>query len=100
MTDTVEVNIFKDDNSVIHFKKPYIEYSSKGKVCFLTGASEVKQIKDLLPDILKQLGLRQLSFMKDLSENLRKEETKEEAPELVDFEEVCNNDYANDVSKN
>jgi hypothetical protein len=37
-----EVNIFKDDNSVLHFKKPTIEYSHKEKVTFLTGSFEKK----------------------------------------------------------
>ena len=32
----------------------------------VTGASESKEIKDLLPDILKQVGPQQYSFLKDL----------------------------------
>ncbi len=96
MTDTVEVNIFKDDNTVIHFKKPSLEYSIKEKVSFLTGPSEVKHIKDLLPNIIKQLGPKQFSFMKDFAETLKKADKKdekaEEAPELVDFEEVSKKD--------
>jgi hypothetical protein len=83
---------------VLHFKKPSLEYSVKEKVIFLTGAAEVKHIKDLLPNILKQLGPKQFSFMKDYAESLKKTtETKEnkidEAPELVeDFEEVSKKD--------
>ena len=96
LTDTVEVNMFKDDNTVIHFKKPSLEYSIKEKVSFLTGASEVKHIKDLLPNIIKQLGPKQFSFMKDFAETLRsgdkQEEKPEEAPELVDFEEISKKD--------
>ena len=42
--ETQEVNIFKDDNTVIHFKKPTLEYSHKEKVTFITGPSEVKSI--------------------------------------------------------
>lgn len=88
--------MFKDDNTVIHFKKPSLEYSIKEKVSFLTGPSEVKHIKDLLPNIIKQLGPKQFSFMKDFAETLRKgdkiDEKPEEAPELVDFEEVSKKD--------
>ena len=95
LNDTVEVNMFKDDNTVIHFKKPNLEYSLKEKVSFLTGQSEIKHIKDLLPNIIKQLGPKQFSFMKDFAETLKKSEPKagktEEAPELVDFEEVSKN---------
>ena len=96
LTDTVEVNIFRDDNTVIHFKKPNLEYSIKEKVSFLTGFSEVKHIKDLLPNIIKQLGPKQFSFMKDFAETLKNAQPKtdkpEEAPELVDFEEVSKKD--------
>ena len=42
LSDTTEINIFKDDSSVLHFKKPKVEYSPKEKVTFVTGASEVK----------------------------------------------------------
>ncbi len=97
LNDIQEVNIFKDDNSVIHFKKPAFEYSAKEKVSFLTGTAENKHIKDLLPNILKQLGPKQFGFMKDFAETLKKQEKKEdkidEAPELVeDFEEVSKKD--------
>lgn len=44
LTDTQEVNIFKDDNTVLHFKKPVVEYSMKEKCTFVTGTPEVKSI--------------------------------------------------------
>ena len=92
--ETAEVNVFKDDNSVLHFKKPKIEYSLKEKVTFLTGSGETKQIKDLLPNVLKQLGPKQFNFIKDYVEQLKgtnpsEPKKDEQAPELVeDFEEV------------
>ncbi len=63
---------------------------------FLGGAGENKHIKDLLPNILKQLGPKQFSFMKDFAETLKSQEKKDdkidEAPELIeDFEEVSKN---------
>lgn len=78
----------------MHFKKPTLEYSMKEKVSFLTGTMEVKHIKDLLPNILKQLGPKQLSFMKEYAEQLKDQNKKEEeAPELVeDFEAVSKNE--------
>lgn len=87
-----EINIFKDDNTVVHFKKPSLEYSFKEKVSFVSGTHEIKAIKDLLPGILKQLGPKQYEFVKDFANSLKnkkKSEKIEEAPELVeDFEEV------------
>lgn len=40
--DTAEINVFKDDNSVLHFKKPKVEYAVKDKVTFITGTAETK----------------------------------------------------------
>jgi hypothetical protein len=88
--------MFFDDNTVLHFKKPSLEYSLKEKVSFLSGQGEKKHIKDLLPNIIKQLGPKQFSFMKEYAETLKgtdkKEQKVEEAPELVDFEEVSKKD--------
>jgi nascent polypeptide-associated complex subunit beta len=97
LNETQEVNIFKDDNTVIHFKKPSLEYSLKEKVSFLSGPHEVKHIKDLLPNILKQLGPKQFGFMKEYADQLKGSKTEakkdEEAPELVEnFEEVSKKD--------
>jgi hypothetical protein len=94
INEVQEVNIFKDDNTVIHFKKPSLDYSFKEKVSFLSGLHEEKNIKDLLPTLIKQLGPKQFEFMKEYAETLKKKDIKksdktEEAPELVeDFEEV------------
>ena len=88
--ETAEINIFKDDNNVIHFKKPKLEYSAKEKVTFITGFPENKTIKDLLPGIIRQLGPKQLGFIKEYAETLKNNPAKqEEKPDLVeDFEEV------------
>lgn len=79
----------------MHFKKPSLEYSLKEKVSFLSGSHEIKHIKDLLPNILKQLGPKQFNFMRDYAEQLKgaKKDQPEEAPELVEnFEEVSKKD--------
>ena len=90
-----EINIFKDDNTVVHITKPNIDYSFKEKVCFISGAHENKNIKDYLPGILKQLGPKQFDFVKDFANSIKNKKNDKnkdknnEAPELVeDFEEV------------
>ena len=47
-------------------------------------------VKDLLPGILKQLGPKQLGFIKDYADSLKNtEKPTESVPDLVDdFEEV------------
>ena len=94
INEVSEINIFKDDNTVAQLKTPSLEYSFKEKVSFVSGVSETKNIKDILPGIIKQLGPKQFEFMKEYAETLKAKDKKktdkiEEAPELVeDFEEV------------
>ena len=94
INEVSEINIFKDDNNVVQLKKPTLEYSFKEKVSFVSGTSETKNIKDILPGIIKQLGPKQFEFVKEYAETLKSKDKKkgekiDEAPELVeDFEEV------------
>ena len=46
------------------------------------GNPETKTIKDLLPDIVQQLGPKQFAVLKDLVSSTGAE-TKEEVPDLV-----------------
>ena len=92
LNEITEVNIFKDDNTVIQFKKPTIEYSFKEKVCFVSGIHETKNLKEVFTSLLKQLGPKQLAFVREASEDIKNKEKEkiEEAPELVeDFETVA-----------
>lgn len=41
--ETAEINVFKDDNTVLHFRKPKIEYSVKERITFVTGTPEDKR---------------------------------------------------------
>ena len=94
LNEITEVNIFKDDNTVIQFKKPTIEYSFKEKVSFVSGVHETKNLKDVFTSVIKQLGPKQLAFVKDASEEIKnkdkEKEKNDEAPELVeDFDAVA-----------
>merc|ERR1711934_882853 len=51
LSDIDEVNMFKDDNTVIHFKKPIIQFSMRENLLVVTGTPESKQLKDMLPEI-------------------------------------------------
>ena len=89
LNEITEVNIFKDDNTVIQFKKPTLEYSFKEKVSFVSGIHETKNLKEVFTQLLKQLGPKQLAFVREASEGIKSKEKEkiEEAPELVeDFE--------------
>jgi len=52
----VEVNMFKDDNTVVHFKKPIIQFSVRENLMVVTGNPETKTLQEMLPEALKQFG--------------------------------------------
>merc|ERR1712139_191871 len=64
LQDIDEVNMFKDDHTVIHFRKPQTSFSVRENLLVVTGAPETKSLKEMMPDILKQVGPQQYQFLK------------------------------------
>merc|ERR1711917_218729 len=62
-----EVNMIKDDGSVIHFNNPKVQASLAANTFAVTGQSETKQITEMLPGILNQLGADSLTHLKRLA---------------------------------
>jgi nascent polypeptide-associated complex subunit beta len=61
-----EINFFRDDNTIMHFSRPEgIQFSNlayasiQNNTFIVSGEPETKTIKDLLPDIIQQLGPKQ-----------------------------------------
>lgn len=65
-----EVNMIKDDGSVIHFNNPKVQASLAANTFAVTGHAENKQITELLPGILNQLGAESLTHLKKLASNV------------------------------
>ncbi|PIO60882.1 NAC domain protein, partial [Teladorsagia circumcincta] len=65
-----EVNMIKDDGTVIHFNNPKVQASVPANTFSITGAGENKQITDMLPGILNQLGPESLTHLKKLANNV------------------------------
>lgn len=105
--------MFKDDNTVVHFKRPsskfhrltirdlnssiIVQFSVRENLMVVTGSPETKNLKDMMPEILKQVGPQQFSFLKDIMGNMgsvkegsKQEEDEDDVPELVgtNFEEA------------
>ena len=53
LQDIDEVNMFKDDHTVIHFRKPQTSFSVRENLLVVSGAPETKSLKEMMPDILK-----------------------------------------------
>jgi len=51
-----EVNMIKDDGTVIHFNNPKVQASLTANTFAVTGHAENKQLTEMIPGILAQLG--------------------------------------------
>ena len=65
-----EVNMFKEDGTVIHFNNPKVQASLAANTFAITGQSETKRITDMMPGILNQLRPENLEHLKSLASAL------------------------------
>lgn len=59
--------MIKEDGSVIHFNNPKVQASLAANTFAVTGHAETKQITEMLPGILNQLGAESLTHLKRLA---------------------------------
>jgi len=80
-----EVNLFKDDGHVIHFANPKVQASIPANTYVVSGQAEEKELKDLLPGIINQLGPDNLADLKRIYSSYQSEANAqgEDLPELV-----------------
>jgi nascent polypeptide-associated complex subunit beta len=90
-----EVNMIKEDGTVIHFLNPKVQASLSANTFAVTGQAETKRIADMLPGILNQLGGDSLASLKKLATQIPTgvdtskpvdaiDEDDDDVPELVD----------------
>ncbi|XP_075415131.1 transcription factor BTF3-like isoform X2 [Tenrec ecaudatus] len=68
-----EVNMFTNQGTVIHFNNPKVQASLAGNTITITGQAETKQLTEMLPSILNQLGADSLTSLRRLAEALLKQ---------------------------
>jgi len=61
-----EVNLFKDDGTVIHFASPKVQASIASNTYVVSGNAETKKLQELLPGIINQLGPDNLEDLKKI----------------------------------
>ena len=95
-----EVNFFKEDGKVIHFKNPKVQAAIGANTYVISGPSETKPLQELLPSIVSQLGMENLAQLQQMTGAAGAgaapsipegdEEDDDEVPDLVEgnFEEV------------
>merc|ERR1711920_211759 len=64
-----EVNMFKDDGTVVHFSAPKVQASVSSNTFVVTGHAENKRLEELLPGIINQLGPDNLVNLKRIAES-------------------------------
>merc|ERR1711902_418153 len=65
-----EVNMIKDDGTVLHFNNPKVQASLAANTFAITGHADNKQLTEMLPGILNQLGAESLTHLKRLASNV------------------------------
>ncbi|XP_053208762.1 transcription factor BTF3 homolog 4-like [Panonychus citri] len=82
-----EVNMIKEDGTVIHFNNPKVQASLTASTFAITGHGETKKLTDMVPGILTQLRADNLSSLKNLAPSSNTGDAvapeDEEVPELV-----------------
>eukprot|EP00928_Gymnodinium_smaydae_P003530 TRINITY_DN1125_c0_g3_i1.p2 TRINITY_DN1125_c0_g3~~TRINITY_DN1125_c0_g3_i1.p2 ORF type:complete len:157 (+),score=52.19 TRINITY_DN1125_c0_g3_i1:129-599(+) len=63
-----EVNMFKEDGSVLHFSTPKVQANVQSNTYIITGNGENKSLEELLPGIINQLGPDNLMNLKRIAE--------------------------------
>lgn len=65
-----EVNIFKDNGSVINFENPKVQAQISANTYVVQGTAVTKSLQDMLPSIVNQLGADNMPQMKSLMDQL------------------------------
>lgn len=99
-----EVNLFKEDGKVVHFVNPKVQASIGANTYVISGPSETKPLQELLPSIVSQLGMDNLSQLQNFASAAGQaggmpgaaddgDDDDEDVPDLVEgnFEEVSEN---------
>ncbi|KAG8707363.1 Nascent polypeptide-associated complex subunit beta [Ceratobasidium sp. 395] len=64
-----EVNMFQADGNVLHFAQPKVHAASGSNTTAIFGAGQVKELTELVPGILNQLGPDSLASLRKLAES-------------------------------
>ena len=95
-----EVNLFKEDGKVIHFTNPKVQAAIAANTYVISGPNEEKSLQELLPSIVSQLGMDNLSQLQSMAAQAgvgateaADDDDDDDVPDLVEgnFEEVSEN---------
>jgi len=64
-----EVNMFREDGNVLHFTAPKVHAAIPANTFAIYGTGQVKELTELVPGILNQLGPDSLASLRKLAES-------------------------------
>ncbi|CAE6429051.1 unnamed protein product [Rhizoctonia solani] len=74
-----EVNMFLADGNVLHFTAPKVHGALGSNTVAVYGAGQVKELTDLVPNILNQLGPDSLASLRRLAESYQSMQARAQA---------------------
>ncbi|TIA90038.1 hypothetical protein E3P99_01748 [Wallemia hederae] len=87
-----EVNMFKEDGNVIHFSKPIVHSAANANTTAVYGRAQNKELTELVPGILPQLGADSLANLKRLAEQYQQLTQSQQQQALNKAKEEDNGD--------
>ncbi|CAG7849481.1 Nascent polypeptide-associated complex subunit beta Short=NAC-beta; AltName: Full=Beta-NAC [Serendipita indica DSM 11827] len=101
ITGVEELNMFREDGNVLHFSAPKVHGAPAANTFAVYGTGQVKELTELVPGILNQLGPDSLASLRKLAESYQaiqqgqraaagatKEEDDDDVPDLVESFDV------------
>ncbi|KAF9973920.1 Nascent polypeptide-associated complex subunit beta [Actinomortierella ambigua] len=83
-----EVNMFKEDGQVLHFRNAKVHSSASSNTYIVYGRGEEKELTELVPSILSQLGPDSLASLRKLAESYQQSAAGKAALAADDDDEV------------
>lgn len=90
-----EANFFREDGRVLHFPRPQVQASVPSNTFAIHGAAQEKDLGELMPNIISQMGAENIEQLRAYAEQLAqsgalgsmsKEAEDDEIPDLVEGE--------------
>jgi len=96
-----EVNMFREDGNVLHFSAPKVHAAVSANTFAVYGTGQVKELTELVPGILNQLGPDSLASLRKLAESYQAiqqnqkrtsagEDDDDDVPDLVENFDAVN----------
>merc|ERR1712149_70817 len=80
-----EVNLFHEDGTITQFQQPRVQFSAPANTYVVSGSAQRKQLQELLPGIINQLGPDALASLKKIADSFAaKEGMSDDVPDLAD----------------